>query len=78
MGQEHDELRAEWDRAQGMGRRLQRGRIVATLVASLVCAAIVCPMFLFGRLLLKLVAFPLGITAAWPVRRALWPRGQFA
>jgi putative exporter of polyketide antibiotics len=73
MRTDEEQLKAEWARAQGMGRSLALRRAVATLAGVGVAAGVVAiGLLVFSPALLA--ALPLG----WGVRKVLWPRGQFA
>jgi hypothetical protein len=84
MDDEAAKLKAEWDRAQGWGRRRDRERIVATMAsvgAALPVMAIVgwggYELGLDWRLVLS-AAFVAGGSIGWPIRQRLWPKGQMA
>lgn len=73
MRTDEEKLKAEWARAQGMGRSLALRRAVATLAGVGVAAGVVAiSLLVFSPALLA--ALPLG----WGARKMLWPRGQFA
>jgi hypothetical protein len=74
---EDAKLQAEWARSNQWGRQLARKKAVATIVSTTVFGFIL----LFGLMLGfrgLIAAFILGIPAGMAVRRALWPKGQFA
>lgn len=75
---EKAKLDAEWQKMQGLGRRLARQKAIATIVSCLICGVIALPLTLFGGIRGMVLGFPLGILAAWPVRQKLWPKGQFS
>ncbi len=82
---EEEALRAEWARAQGMGKRLAREKAVATLagmgIVALGCVAsfLVWWLWPLNRVPIALLVVPLAaaLPAAWWVRNKLWPGGQF-
>jgi ABC-type Fe3+-siderophore transport system permease subunit len=69
-------LAAEWKKAQGLGRALQKQRAVATLASVAVCAVIWAPSVLLGFRGMVAGAI-VGLGAGWAVRNKLWPTGQF-
>lgn len=82
---EQDALKAEWERAQGMGRRLARERLTATLagmgVVSLGVGLSVLLWWIWPlrRIPIALLVLPAaaGLPVAWWLRNKLWPGGQF-
>jgi hypothetical protein len=84
--QEQAALQNEWARAQGMGRRLQKQRTIATLagMAIVFCgflaSALLYVMWPLHRIPILLLAAPIAasIGVGWTVRNKLWPKGQFA
>jgi hypothetical protein len=69
-------LAAEWKKAQGLGRALQKQRAVATLASVAVCAVIWAPSTLLGFRGM-IAGAVVGLSAGWAVRNKLWPTGQF-
>jgi hypothetical protein len=83
---EQQALANEWERMQGMGRRLQRKRFVATMAGvAVVLGGFVASVLLYllwpmQRIPIVLLAGPIVVSLAfgWTVRNKLWPKGQFA
>lgn len=82
---EQEALRDEWQRAQGMGRRLARERLVATLAgmgpiaAGFGIAYLVWWLWPFQLIPFWVPILPVAasIPVGWWVRNKLWPGGQF-
>lgn len=82
---EQQALANEWERMQGMARRLSRQGFIATIGGM----AVVCGGFVLSALLyffwplhkipivflVAPIAFSVGI--GWKARTKLWPKGQF-
>jgi hypothetical protein len=83
--QEQAALQEEWARMQGMGRRLQRGRMIATLAGTgisflgFVAAAVVYLLWPLHKIPIVVLALPVavGLGVGWTVRNKLWPKSQF-
>ena len=83
---EQQALKDEWARMQGMGRRLQKARMIATLAGmgivfgGFVVSAIVYFAWPANRIPIWILALPVvfAISVGWGVRNKLWPKGQFA
>lgn len=82
---EEQALRAEWERAQGMGRRLFRERLIATL-AGMAAILVGCGLsFLLWwiwplqKIPIALLVLPVVVSlpVGWWARTRLWPGGQF-
>jgi hypothetical protein len=85
---EKAKLENEWKKMGAMGRDLQMKRLIATLAA----VGVAAPFFVLGILILLGGIFVVsgrafilgfgamagGVVLGGVVRKALWPRGQFA
>ena len=84
--QEQAALQNEWQRMQGMGRRLQKARMIATLAGmAIVGGGFVASFLLYvlwplHKIPIVLLVAPIAasIGVGWTVRNKLWPKGQFA
>lgn len=84
--QEQAALQNEWARAQGMGRRLQKQRMIATLAGMAVvfggflAAILLYVMWPLHKIPVMLLIAPIAasIGLGWTLRNKLWPKGQFA
>jgi hypothetical protein len=83
--QEQAALQDEWARMQGMGRRLQRQRMIATLAGTgisflgFVAAALVYLLWPLHKIPIVILLLPIagGLGVGWTVRNKLWPKSQF-
>jgi hypothetical protein len=83
--QEQAALKDEWARMQGMGRRLARARMIATLAGTgisffgFVAAAVVYLLWPLHKIPIVVLALPVavGLGVGWTVRNKLWPKSQF-
>jgi hypothetical protein len=79
-------LKDEWARMQGMGRRLQRARTIATLAGmgvvfgGFIASALLYLFWPLEKIPVVFLAGPIVVSIAigWGVRNKLWPKGQFA
>jgi hypothetical protein len=82
---EQDALRDEWQRAQGMGKRLARERFVATLAgmgpiaAGFGLAVALWWLWPLQKIPIVVLGLPVAVSLpiGWWVRNKLWPGGQF-
>jgi hypothetical protein len=87
MGDEAEQLKAEWAKAQGFGRALARRRMIATLASMAATGAIVVGGYVallvlwpFDKIPLLYLSLPWipALPFGWFIRNKLWPKGQFA